>query len=73
MWYGMADTESSPADATMAKMTTKPKKHPGRRGDPVSLAPLTMDKAVDAIFQISPKDVKRIVASRPGKKNAKGK
>ncbi len=50
-------------------MPTKPKKkHSGRRGDPVSLAPLTMDEAVDAIFQISPKDVKRIVASRPGKK-----
>ncbi len=29
----------------------------------VSLAPLTMDQAVDAIFQISPKDVKK----RPSK------
>jgi hypothetical protein len=50
----------------------KEKPHAGRRGDPVSLHPLTMDQAVEAIFQIKPSDVKRIVASKPGKKR-KGK
>jgi hypothetical protein len=50
-------------------MPKKPakKKHPGRRGDPVSLYPLTADKAVRLMFQISPKDVKEILASKPGK------
>jgi hypothetical protein len=48
--------------------TLKKRIHSGRRGDPVSLHPLTMDQAVDAIFAIKPADVKRIVASRPGKK-----
>jgi hypothetical protein len=50
-------------------MATKPKKScSGRRGDPVSLAPLTLEQAVDAIFQIKPADVKRILAKRPGRK-----
>jgi hypothetical protein len=44
------------------------KKHPGRRGDPVSLYPLSADKAVRLMFQIKPKDVKEILASKPGKK-----
>jgi hypothetical protein len=39
----------------------------GRRADPISLAPLTMDQAVDAIFAIKPEDVKEILSSRPGK------
>jgi hypothetical protein len=43
------------------------KKHPGRRGAPVSLAPLTMDQAVDAIFAIGPEDVEKIIACKPGK------
>lgn len=47
--------------------TKTPTKRSGRRGDPVRLAPLTMDQAVDAIFQIKPDDVKKIVASKPGK------
>jgi hypothetical protein len=51
-----------------AVLEKPPKKHPGRRRDPVSLAPLTMDQAVDAIFAIKPKDVKKILASKPGKK-----
>lgn len=42
--------------------------HPGRRGLRVSLAPLSVDEAVTAIFKISKEDVKQIVASRPGKK-----
>jgi len=54
----------------VAKRTTKTSRS-GRRGDPISLAPLTMDQAVNAIFQISPKDVKRIVAKRPGKTKRK--
>jgi hypothetical protein len=45
-----------------------PKKRSGRRGDPVSAAPLTPEQLVKGIFQISKEDVKRIVASRPGKK-----
>jgi hypothetical protein len=51
-------------------MASKPKTpNPnGRKGNPISLAPLTMDEAVDAIFKIKAADVKRIVASRPGKK-----
>jgi hypothetical protein len=44
------------------------KQHPGRRGDPVSLRPLSVEQAVSAIFKIKPDDVKRIVSSRPGKK-----
>ena len=43
----------------------------GRKGNPISLAPLSMDDAVDAIFKINKEDVKRIVASKPGKKKAK--
>jgi hypothetical protein len=45
-----------------------PKPRSGRRGDPVSLYPLTPEQAIKGIFQISPADVKRIVAKRPGKK-----
>jgi hypothetical protein len=40
----------------------------GRRGDPVSLAPLTPEQAITGIFKIKPEDVKRIVASKPEKK-----
>jgi hypothetical protein len=40
----------------------------GRRGDPVSLHPLSPEQAIRGMFQISPKDVARIVAKRPGKK-----
>jgi hypothetical protein len=44
------------------------KKPSGRRGDPVSLYPLTADQAIRGIFRISKQDVKRILAQRPGKK-----
>ena len=56
-------------------MPAKPTKpaHPGRHGNAVSLAPLTMDQAVDAIFKIDPPDVKNIVGSRPGKKKGRAK
>ena len=60
--------ESTDHVARMQMMASKPrKKHPGRRGDPVSLHPLTMDQAVDAIFAIKPDDVRKILAKRPGK------
>jgi hypothetical protein len=39
----------------------------GRKGRPVSAAPLTMNQLVDGMFQIKPSNVKRIVASKPGK------
>lgn len=50
-------------------MSKKP--HPGRKGNPVSLHPLTMDEAVDAMFKINPADVKRVLASKPTKKSKK--
>jgi hypothetical protein len=53
----------------MAKKMDKSRS--GRRGDPISLHPLTVDQAVTAIFKIKPEDVKRIVASRPGKRKKK--
>jgi hypothetical protein len=50
-------------------MANKPptRKHPGRKGNPISAAPLTMDQLVDGIFKIKADDVKRVVASKPGK------
>ncbi|HLL89078.1 MAG TPA: hypothetical protein VK324_07220 [Tepidisphaeraceae bacterium] len=53
----------------------KPKgqnKHPGRGGNNISLAPLTVDEAVDAMFAVKPDDVKRIVGSKPGNRKPKG-
>jgi len=53
----------------MRAMPKKPAKpHPGRRGDPVSLYPLSPDDALRAVLAIKPADVKRIIASKPGKK-----
>lgn len=51
----------------MAK-SKQSKPRSGRRGDPVSLAPLKPDEAIRAIFQIKPDDVKRIVSKRPGRR-----
>jgi hypothetical protein len=34
----------------------------------VRLAPLTPEQAIRGMFQIKPEDVKRIVASKPGRK-----
>jgi len=48
-------------------------KHPGRRGNAVSLAPLTPEQAISAIFKIKTSDVKRITAKRPGKSRTKRK
>jgi hypothetical protein len=44
-----------------------PKPRSGSRGDPVSLYPLTAEQAVRGMFQIKPEDVKRILASKPGR------
>jgi hypothetical protein len=38
------------------------------RASNVSLHPLTPEQAIRAMFQIKPADVKRIVASKPGRK-----
>ena len=38
------------------------KSHPGRKGDPVSLNPLSPDDALCAMMAIKPSDVKRIIA-----------
>ena len=45
-----------------------PKPHPGRKGFPVSLHPLTPDQAVEAMFKIKPADVRRVLASKPTSK-----
>jgi hypothetical protein len=39
-----------------------------QRDSNVSAAPLTPDELVKGIFQIKPEDVKRVLASKPGKK-----
>jgi hypothetical protein len=44
------------------------KNRPGCCGDPVSLHPLTMDQAADAIFQIKPAGARVFLASKSGKK-----
>lgn len=46
-------------------------RHSGRRGDPISLHPLTPEQAIKGMFQINKEDVRRIVASRPGRKKKK--
>jgi hypothetical protein len=43
------------------------KKRSGRRGDPLSAHPFTAEQLVRGIFQIGPADLKKILASRPGK------
>ena len=53
----------------MPKKTIKPR--PGRRGNPISAAPLTPDQLVRGIFQIKRGDVKKILASKPGRKGKK--
>jgi hypothetical protein len=49
----------------------KKKPHPGRKGEPVSLHPLTPEQAIKGMFKISPADVKKIIASKPGRKKKK--
>jgi hypothetical protein len=43
----------------------------GRKGVPVSLAPLTGDDALAAALRIKPEDVKKIQAATPRKKSRK--
>jgi hypothetical protein len=46
-----------------------PKKpHPGRRGDPITLAPLTLDQAMRGLLQVKPSDMKKLE-----KKESEGK
>ena len=45
-------------------------KSASEQSEKLTLSPRT-DKAVEAIFKIAPADVKRIVASRPGKRRKK--
>jgi hypothetical protein len=48
--------------------------HPGRRGNPVSLAPLTPDAALRAALQVKLSDVRKLEAAEvTGKKKGKGK
>jgi hypothetical protein len=47
-------------------MPTKPKPHPGCRGDPVSAAPLTPDQLVRGVLQISKAEAQGIAHSKPG-------
>jgi hypothetical protein len=51
-------------------MATKPKiPNPnGRKGNPLSLAPLTGDQALAAMLRIKTADVKKIQAATPRKK-----
>ena len=44
------------------------KKHPGRRGDPISLAPLTPEQAMAGLLKVKPADVAELEA-----KEGKGK
>src|SRR5688500_17728212 len=60
---GSVDTIKRMAKKTSSKASTS-----SRRGDPVSLAPLTPEQALRGMFQIKPADVARIVASKPGAK-----
>jgi hypothetical protein len=41
--------------------------HSGRRGDPVSLAPLKPDQALAALLRVKPSDVQKLEAKK-GKK-----
>jgi hypothetical protein len=53
-------------------MSKKP--HPGRRGDPVSLAPLTPDQAMAGLLKVKLADVKKLEAAEPrGKKKPRRK
>jgi len=44
------------------------KPHPGRKGNMISLYPLTPEQAVRGMFQIRPADVRKVLASKPQRK-----
>jgi hypothetical protein len=52
-------------------MAKKP--HPGRRGDPVSLHPLTLDQAMGALVRVKLSDVKKLEAKERAAKKSKRK
>jgi hypothetical protein len=52
----------------MIDKTKKIKTHAGRGGNNVSLYPLTPEQAIKGMFAMKPADVKRVLASKPGKK-----
>jgi hypothetical protein len=54
---------------SMASKRKIPNPH-GRKGIPLSLAPLTMDEVVDAMFQMNPDELK-IFAPRKRRKRAR--
>ncbi len=46
--------------------------HPGRRGNAISLAPLTLDEAMGAALRVKPADLKKLEAAEAAsKKRAK--
>jgi hypothetical protein len=49
----------------------KKRPHSGRRGDPVSLAPLKPDQALAALLRVKPSDVKKLEAQEKAKKKGK--
>jgi hypothetical protein len=53
-------------------MPTK-KPHSGRRGDPVSLAPLTTAQALAAALRVKPSDMKKLEQTAARKKPARKK
>jgi hypothetical protein len=54
----------------MAAKRKIPNPH-GRKGNRLSLAPLTMDEVVDAIFQINPDELKMFVPGKRPKRRIK--
>jgi len=56
--------------AKKSKRVPKPtKSHPGRRGNAVSLAPLTTEQALAALVQVKLSDVKKIEAQEKRRRN----
>jgi hypothetical protein len=45
--------------------------HSGRRGDPVSLAPLKPGQALAALLRVKPSDVQKLEAQEKAKKKGK--
>ncbi len=55
-------------------MRAKPNKpaRSGRRGDPISLAPLTPDQALAGLLRVNPADVRKLEEAEAKAKKAKG-
>lgn len=49
----------------------KKRPHPGRRGNAVSLAPLTPDQALAGLLRVKPADVKKLEADAKAKRPRK--